>query len=97
MLRPHLTLTVLCVFAQAANDYKGALEWCRYFLKRDASSADVDKIIFKQLYPRVRKQVLEQWSDIAAVGDQLARCSELNQEEVEAILALKQKAAKAGK
>lgn len=97
LLRPHRTLTVLCLFAQAANDYKGAMEWCRYSLQTVSASADVERFLFKQLFPLVRKQVLEKWSDIAAVGERLARFGKLNQAEVESILARQQKAAKAGK
>jgi hypothetical protein len=96
LLRPHLTFFLLSAFAQAAGDYEDAMEWCRYFLPTGATSTDVDKVIFKQLYPAVRKLVLAKWGKIAAVGDVLARCGELNQEQVEAILEPKRKAAKAG-
>ena len=82
LLRPHHSYAVICVFGKGASDWHGAMESCEFGLYDKSKGNEIERFMFKHLYPPVRALVAERWSDIATVGDALAQCGKLNQAEV---------------
>lgn len=68
------------------NDYKDAMKWCKYGLYGNSDSRQVEEFLFKNLLPPVRKQIVEDWNNIAAVGGLLVQRGELRQAEVAAVM-----------
>lgn len=58
------------------------MESCGFGLYGNSDQNEIDRFMFKHLYPPVRAVVAERWSDIAAVGDVLVQRGKLNQDEV---------------
>jgi hypothetical protein len=84
LLRPYHSYTFLCCFGHARSDYGGAMQWGQRMLYGCKDSNIVESHLFKYLLPDVRRMVIENWSDIAAIGELLLQRGELSQAEVEA-------------
>lgn len=82
LLRPHYSYAALCVLGQAASDFHNAMDTTQYGLYDNDNRREIERFIFKHLYPPVRALVIEDWPSIAAVGDALQQRGQLNQAEV---------------